>query len=482
MKAKQISLNESFAIQQQLAKEYSDRVKEAKSALEDYQLRLALISALTRVAKKRAEIVKQVDEVKDFYLVDAILQQYIEDALAPDISTGDILSAYSNKSLVDKEIKELDDKFKFDTLIQDIAYDLLAYGEYTLKTEVAKGKGIVDIRDDVDQASVFAISRRGEIEKYLVREIDPQKGETVRLVEPWQYVKFILAGRKVRLDLQAELGARYKQLKDKIPRFIRVGRSLIYSIIPKVRELQVLETLVPASKLNKLTQGSVIGVAVPTNMRPEDAFKVAKRVEELLNKRIGVNPDTNTLAVEKAIAAAGRLRVVPIFGDKGQLQKFDYKMDEPDELMSSIEDLRRTICSAIGVPYEILFGGDGPKSDILKRYARYLRRLRAIQRAIADGVRQIIYIHLINKGVSFTPADVQVEFRNKLIEIDNLDTLEFLDSSIQMLTNVRDFVLDLAGDGSPFADKVDLEKFAEFLNKQFSVIGLNGVIKVGEEQ
>ncbi|RLG76928.1 MAG: hypothetical protein DRO14_03085 [Thermoprotei archaeon] len=477
----QLPINEDFAIQQQLAQEYEERVKDMKSLYNSHYLNFVLITAFTRVAKKRAEIVKQVDEVKDFYLVEAIIQQLIEDALAPDVATGDILSVLSGREDIEREVKELDDKFKFDSLVQDICYDLLVYGEYTLRVVVENGKGIVDIRDDVEQSSVFAIPKGGEIDKYLVRRRENGR-EVVELVEPYEYVKFILSGRKIRLNMEKELGPLYVgKIKEYVPKFVRIGRSVIYSIIPKIRELQVLETLVPVAKLNKLTQGSVLGVTVPSNMRPEDAFKVAKKVEELLNRRIGVHETQKSLSIENAIASAGRLRVVPVFGDKGQVTRFDYKMEEPDELMASIEDLRRTICSSVGIPYETIFGGEGPKSEILKRYARYLRRLKAIQKAIADGVKQIIYIHLTNKGISFRPSEIQVDFRNKLIEIDNLDALEFLDASIGMLTNVRDFVYDMASEESPLAGKVDVERFAKFLDRQLSIVGLRGVIK-GEEE
>jgi len=476
-------INEGLKIQQDIASDYSSKVQSVKNDIEDYYQRVVLISTITNVARSRKELVKKVDEVKSFYLVDAILQQYVEDALSPDISTGDILEVRSDNSNLNKELKYLDENFKFDSLVEDIAFDLLCYGEYTLSTKVEKDKGLVELNDDVDQSSVFAVTKSGEITKYLVRTSE-HGVDKVTVKEPFEYVKFMLSGRKVRLNLVDEIGKElYKRVKDKddIPRFVRVGRSLIYSIIPKIKELQLLEALVPASKLNKMTQGSVVGVAVPSNTPPDQAFKVAKRIEDLLNKRVGVNTTTKSLAIEDAIAAAGKLKVVPVFGDKGQLQKFDYKMDEPDDLLNSIEDLRKVICTTVGIPYEILFGGEGPKGELLKRYARYLRRLKSIQRAICNGIKQIVFIHLVNKGISFTPSDIEVSFRNKLVEIDNLDSLEFMDASVGMLSNVKDFIFDLASEGSPLRDYVDFDRFVEFLNKQFSIVGLGGVVRVEEK-
>jgi hypothetical protein len=80
------------------------------------------------------------------------------------------------------------------------------------------------------------------------------------------------------------------------------------------------------------------------------------------------------LSVEDIIASSGAYKAVPVFGQTGQLRKMDYKSDEPSTLLNQIQDLRKAVCSAIGFPYEIFYGADQQekKSDILRRYTRYL--------------------------------------------------------------------------------------------------------------
>jgi hypothetical protein len=198
-------------------------------------------------------------------------------------------------------------------------------------------------------------------------------------------------------------------------------------------------------------------------------------MEGLLNKKVGVDIQRGQISLENIMSSAGRLKVIPVFGDKGNIQKFEYKQDEPDELLTSVEDIRKVICNSVGIPYELIFQSDTvSKGEILRRYARYVRKLKNIQRAIADGIRQICYIHLTNKGISFTHQEIKIDFKNKLVEIDILNKLEFLDTTVSMLKNVDDFVTSNLG--KQFPNRIDSIVLAEYYNKMLNSVGLGGLI------
>jgi len=176
---------------------------------------------------------------------------------------------------------------------------------------------------------------------------------------------------------------------------------------------------------------------------------------------------------------AGKIKVVPIFGDKGTITAVEHTSQEPDDLLSSIEDIRRSITSAVGIPYEVLFAADDEsKGNMLRRYARYLRLLKNIQRSLANGIIELIMIDLANKGIEFKKSDIEVNFIHKLVEIDNLDSLEYLDTSIGMISSAKDFVFDLGEEGSPMEEIIDYDKFADFLAEQFRLVGLKDVLNV----
>lgn len=482
----------------------------------DYAVAAAYAAIYTRISEGRRKIIQEVDRIKNFYLVDVILNQITEDALSPEIGTGYIVNLESDKEEIKKELDYLDERFEFDQMILNITPDLLAYGEYTLATKVIPSPqaletlkannlsewvvpnkiiskasektkpqviandetGIISINDTVDQTSIVALTKDCNIDGYVVRD-DKQK---IHYREPADFIKFTLGGTRVRVNIHNELGKisgnSDARIKD-IPQFVRVGKSVIAPIMSKLRELELLETLVPATKLSKLSSGTLVGVQVPPGYEIEKAMEAAKKVEGILNKKIGVDQSRGELSIENIMSAAGRLKVVPIFGEKGVLSKLDYKSEEPDELLTSINDVRKVILGSVGIPPELVFGIEsGSRGEMLKKYARYLRKLKSIQKALGDGLRQIVYIHLANKGIRFVPSDIKVSFYNKLVEIDNLDKLEFMDTVVGMLGHLREFVQEISNTTTnpEIAKYINVKEFVSYLDSQFGVIGLGSLI------
>lgn len=458
---------------------------------EDHRVVAAFGTIYTSVSSYRRDIINDVDRIRRFYLVDVILGQMSEDALAPDATTGDIVRVWSKDAAVQKEIELLNEEFDFDDLIADITPDVIAYGEYYLKPVLDLGKkdkdgklipgqepkGIIDVLDTVEQTKVVAITKSGRTDSYLVE--DDKKHLTLK--EPADFVKFTLGNQKLRIDLHKEYGGEgYKgnsELMKKIPKYIRMGKSLLYPIIGKVKELELLEAMVPAAKLSKLSAGTLVGVNLPPGIELDKAMAASKKIEGMINRKVGIDTYKQEITLESIISSAGKLKVVPLLGEKGTLQKLDYQADEPDNLLAAVEDIRKAILGAIGIPYEIIYGGGASKGEILKKYARYLRKLKTIQKCLADGIREIIYIHLANKNISYKEADINIEFRNKLIEIDNLDRLEFMDTTVSLLKNLKEFVFDLASESSPIKDDIDIGEFKSLLAEQLKTVGLASIIK-----
>ena len=516
-------------IEQQVLQKYTQAgwtLEEFKESFKDFKERHniddpSISNAYSAIYVKVSEYLQKkfrdVEQIRKFYLAETAIDQIAEDALTPDIVTGDIITVTSKKSEIKKRIDRIQDKWNFDKIILDIAPDLIAHGEYKLSTEVSSQEdsegdkkqeikegtlptpddppehtgdkddddpefGLIDLRDDVNQAHVVAVTNFGEIEGYLHQDEDNGK---VQIAEPADFIYFGLDTKRQRIDAHEHFvngfhnGLRINQdvLKE-IPRYIRVGKGVINPVLSKFRELELLEQIVPASKLQKLSNGTLIGVTVPSGYDLKKGQSAAQKIEGLINKKIGLDKSNNEITVENIMNSTGKVKVVPLFGDKGRLELLQTRSDEPEDLLNSIEDLRRTILGSIGVPYEIIFGGDdGRKGDLLKRFARYLRLLKNIQRSIVSGVRQIVMIDLSNAGIPFKPSDIEISFRNKLVEINNLDELEFADTTVQMVSNIRDFIFELADkERSPIADNIQLEEFILYLDKQFGSIGLKNLI------
>jgi hypothetical protein len=485
--------------------------------IDEYHVAAAYSSIYTKVSKERKNFIRDIDRHRDFYLVDVMVNSIVQDALTPEISTGKIVEITSSNSALKNELEALQKRINFDQLLLDILPDLCLYGDYFLKTNLddpeddqdhkkiakdqlddeaediedddklvsgtdAKGpQGLLEVKDVVDQTAIIPLTQDGKRRSYLTLD----KGKVVK-AHARHYIHFTMGGSRRRLQVFEELSRgvaeyddRLKEVLEDVPRYIRVGKSIFYGTLSKIRELELLEKLIPAAKLSKLSQGTIVGVNLPENYDLEKGLAAVRRVEGLLNKKIGVDNKLNELTVESIIATSGQYKAIPLYGEKGRIERIDYKEDQSDDLLSNLKDIREIICDSIGVPYELVFKSDDVnRGNIIRKYARYLKKLKSVQRALQDGIRQIVKIHLAARdGISYKDSDLQINFLSKLPEIDNLDNLEHMDITISMLGNLLSRINEFSDDRSAFDIEVDPKVLKDYVNNHLATIGLTNLIK-----
>lgn len=467
----------------------------------DYYSVIAYSSIYSKVSQQMASIVKAVDEISSFYLVDVIISQLSDDSLSPKISSSEIFSySVSNNEVAQKELERMSRNLGLDQLIENITPELLKYGEYVLRTEIDSGvealdmsgkvksktkkrsrsMGVTELYDDVEQGSVVSLTQNGVVEGYL--QTNPLSG-AIEKKQFADFVKFTLGGQRVRVDTKNLIPSSsltdkkfYKMYKS-LPRFIRIGKSIIYTYIEKLKELELLEKMAPALKLDAISRGNLVGMNLPDRYNLEDAKKASTHFEETLNKKISIDPTSSDISIANIITTAGKTRIIPLFGEKGSLQNLDYKDDSSNELSSESEDLRKLILSSIGVPSELIYGSDGDsKGEVLKRNEKYVRFLRKIQKSISNGLRDLAFIHLTNKNIKYNKEDVLIKFNKNLVGIENLDQIERDEATVSGLSSVLDFVTELKD--AIGEDRVNLEPIARYMDENLSTIGLNGMIKL----
>lgn len=466
---------------------------------DNYYAVTALSAIYSRTSQHTTEQYKELQKVKNHYLVETIVDEIANEALSADVNTGNILKISSKKPTIKKELEYLNKKFQFDKLVKSIAPNLILYGEYTLETQVQTEKklkkptpnmnennanikrnvGLFALKDVMEPGRVIALANYLDVEKYLVSKEENFHKSHFEIREYADYVKFSVSPKRIDLLEDLKLGKeilKHKAIEEfQLPKYALMGRSMIYHILPKLKELEILEALVPASKLNQILKGTLFGMQLPSGYDPEKAMEASKKVEGILNDKTGRDPNTGELSIQNIMNSTGKLRVLPVFGDKGQMMKLDTKADEPSEMLQSCEEVRRIILSSIGIPYEMLYGGEIQKTELLRKYARYTRKLKALQSALIEGIKTIISIHLININLPFKESDIEVEFANKLIDISILDKLEFMDTGVQMVSNIVRFITENADERSVVRDNIDIEALVSFLENFLNSVGLNGV-------
>lgn len=469
---------------------------EAQQVSANYEVAAAYANMYTKVNTNKDFIRNEVDKVAEHYLVSAIIDQLIEDSLMPSSEDGSIFKISSKKSKFNKELKILQDRIDLNTLVRETMPEVVKYGEYTLKTSTVKKGistnpdtsneyGLIKLMDSVDQSDVLAITENGKITSYISvsRGGITNNYSNILRHKPYEFVRFSFGYRKVKIDDSKRwenLDDNSRRILAKLPRHIRIGKSIIFPIIKQLRALELLEELVPATKLSALSAGTVIGIQMTPGTSPTDAIDICNKIESNINRKLAVNREGNGISLHEILTNTGRLKAIPMYGERGQFQNMDFKSPEVDDLTNDIENYRKTIMSSIGIPYEMIFGGDSgtSKGEILKRFARYLRLCKNIRKCASDAIYTICKIHLINSGFEdeeIRQEDLVIDYNDDILEIESLESLELLDTTVSLADNIKNFLFEL-NSSKEMEGLVNFKKFSEFLNEHLHKVGLVNII------
>lgn len=448
------------------------------SDFNQYYVINAYASMYQKVSQRLKNVISAVDSMREFYLFDVIVNQLTEDALAPQLGNDGVIRFSHKDTKVQDFVNDMKEKIGLDQMLQNIVPDLIAYGDYVLETDVRRGSGLLGLFDNVDQGSTVPLIQDGQVDAYL--HTDEMTG-IVEKRHVSDFVLFSLGGQRIKVRFDASLpglvkhNEKVKRFFKRTPKFLRVGKSMLYPVLAKLKELELLEKLVPATKLNKLSQGNMIGVPLPKDFDLERGFNAARQMENNINRKTMVDNNLKEITVEAILSTAGRTKVIPIFGEKGRVEQLNHRDTEPDDMFNNTDVLRDNILDSVGVPSELVYKqkDTGSKNDLLKRHAKYRRKLKRIQAAVITGVREVLAIHLGNseKYNHIDPKSVEIVLNNNLIDGDNLDRLEHMDITMSFLNNGMEFFDKLMA--SPVYQKfVKPSKFVEFMEKELAAIGL----------
>ena len=422
------------------------------------------------IGKTKEDLINQLDDIKDFYFSQLILDRVVEDALSPQVGES-LFSIKVKNSLGEKDesateyLEEFVKNVNLKKILVDIAFDLLLYGEYALRLDVmnySEGnfhKGIINIHDDVDLKNILPVWNDGGINYFLTI-----KDKKLQNVQPSQFVYFVLPGNRIKIKIDGE--------DDKVLH-LRMGRSLIYPVFGLLKELRFLEEIIPQQFINNLTKTKLIGVSMPSKTRPTEAIEISKVYQELINSTLTNSniKDDERKILDELKRKVGEVKVIPNFGDKGQLEEIEFNSENQfEDIFEKIDDIRKNILITIGIPPSII-DEEGSKGDLIKDHIRYTKKLKSLQNSLKEGLKQLFLIHLQNSGFStFTNDDLEINFLN-ILNTDDLEKLEFLDLQISMMDNFKSFIEDMADNEKV---EVNWQDYIKFMNDSFeNITGFN---------
>ena len=425
-----------------------------------------LLTKFFDISSTKEGIIADIDSVRDFYFSQMMVERIMDDAFNPTGNDNRIfkIDIMASDGSVDKTatqlISDFIDEFNIQKLMIDVAADLLFYGEYFLRVDVnglsqsgTTKKGIFNIHDDVDMTTTIPVFRDSDV-SYILK-LGERKIETV---QPTSHIYFSLPSNRIKVKVDG--------IDDKVS-YLKMGKSLLYPVYGLIKELKFLEALVPIGFVNDALSTKLVSVNVPSTTKPAEAQKIAQTFEKMINKSLTIKQgeERNEEAIIKQVSSkVGEVKVIPSFGDKGDLQAEDFNSESNyDEINNKITDLRKMILTTVGIPPSIM-DEEGMKTDVIKDHIRYTKKLKSIQFAIKEGLQRLIIVHLINNGfTNYLKEDIRVTFLN-VLNTDDLEKLEYIDLTVSMIDNFKSFVEDF--DDNEHVD-VNYKEYVSFINKQF---------------
>jgi hypothetical protein len=439
-----------------------------------------LLTKFLEISDTKRGIIEDIDSIKNFYFSQLIVDRILDDSLNPTGNEHQLFEVRVKNSLgeIDETASKLAndfmDEFNIQKMIVDVASDLLYYGEYFLRLDVngqgqedSSKQGIITIHDDVDMTSVIPVFRDSDVSYFL--KLGEKKIETV---QPTELIYFSLPSSRIRVKVDG--------LNDKVL-YLRMGKSVLYPIYGLLKELKFLENLVPLGFINDAMATKLVSVSVPATTKPSEAQKIAQTFEKMINKtlRVGTSQKSDEEILKTVGARVGEVKVIPNFGDKGELQSEDFNSENNyDEMHEKIIDIRKMALTTIGVPASII-DEEGIKADIIKDHIRYTKKLKSIQFALKEGLQRLLIVHLTNIGFrNYLKEDIDVVFLN-ILNTDDLEKLEFLDLTVSMVDNFKSFISDFE-DHDEIA--INMDEYVKFLNKQFSTMAGFDILQLKETE
>ena len=88
-------------------------------------------------------------------------------------------------------------------------------------------------------------------------------------------------------------------------------------------------------------------------------------------------------------------------------------------------------------------------------------------------------IHLNKLGMSPRPRDIEVVFNNKLIDVEEIDRLEFSDT---LMSTIMNSVTSLSDISTKIQAPIDGKVLKAFFERHLSAIGLENILKMADNK
>jgi len=424
--------------------------------------------AITNTQNNLKKFYKEIDTLKEFYISQLMINRIVDDALNPTAENEEIFKVTiknddgTENELATKEARVLKRNLNLEKVLMDISSDILAYGGHYLRLDVNTLnsdnvlKGIINLHDDVNPSNIIPVWRDSEIIYYNII-----KDGKIERAMPYEYAFFGYTTERIKVEVD---------LNDEESVYFRVGMGLLKPVLNLIRTLYLLEGLVYVNLLKKVSQQPIMSVTVPETIKPEKAIEVTKTYEKLLNNslnKVDINFENIQETLESILESSSKVKVIPDWGSKGQVEKKELEVfADLEDIFTKIEDLRNVILQTSGFPTSIFENDGTARVEQIQDNVRYTKKLKTFQQGLKNGLIHLFLIHLKNQNFDLSSKNVEISFTN-VINVSDLEKIEYLSMVIDTMSNIKDFIGEIADEAEETGVNVNQKSLISFYNKIF---------------
>ena len=487
---------------------------------EDRKILETLLKVYNEHISTKRELLNQTRQLFEVPIIQTIIDVMIDDGFNSFNNEKEEFRIIYDLSEEDKEllgedfqenvqniIDEFVDKFSLKSRVAEMIPELLRDGEYAYGVlfDEEKKLGITEIVDDMDVANMLPFYEGDKLAFIIKQDIfddtttnakftatNLNTNNIPKFYKPDNIVFFRLKGpSKKRINLSTFYDEDFrKQFYEKtnirLPKFIRVPLPIYASAIQYINRLQVMMNVSSVLDLSDVLKPEIISVTVPANTNPTEASQIVRDYERRLNDNSNLG-DGQVLDFPTMATAANYRKVLPQWMDtKGTIQSTGVGSNDSAKSASaweSIKNVSNLIALSVGIPPFYINLADGPqdKAQTIKLYSRYTRKLTSLQKSVADGVKDIIMIHLNKKGVNISRDNLQVKFK----AITSGDSLDDTDMMVATVTGINDLYKGIEEITSSENNNlvIDDQQFKElFDNLTSRYLNISNLIKISDKK
>ena len=401
-----------------------------------------LATIYTQTYQTKSELFELYDSVKDLDQASVIIDDFIDDAFnTPDSEypfTIKLKGDYYDKERIEQEIADFVKHFDIYQLDRDTNEPFLVYGDYYLTTVPEIGEGIVDIIDNVDCKNVFSVYKNGELVQHIGMRKDAlfagyaignYAGQLIP-IHPDLLAHFILDSRKIDIKLPFKDASVWA-----LPESVKIGRGVLFSALALLKKYQIIDAALTYKEVRNALMPILLGVTTGAFTTPDRMIEACKTIESYLQDGTAMSFDLeNSEMLQSLLEASTAVKVAPIPGDKGNLDKIDIGQS-PNET-SGLSDILDNTGSRIATTTGGVTQNEVGKSrlEILKSNSRRSKKLIDIQRGKANGWKTVIYNHLRYKHINIEKENIEWQYKS----IPNADIFEEANGLVTLLSVVND--------------------------------------------